>query len=239
MTTTMPTISPPEKLSAEEIAALEKPFRRLDLLLYTVAEVARIVDQPYHRIYRWTYPANSQEGANQTAGHPMPPIIASGPPEEFGWPTIPFVGLAQAQVATFLFQGGATSRHIRQLQAGFRNKLGCEYPLAHKAFHACATEFADFGSSQPAFNKFRQGITYGDNGYPTRFQLTKYKIANVMVDPAFSSGQPVYKISAVGIDDILGRLHAGETLAKAADDFNTPMHEIQDTWNYDRHATLY
>ena len=113
MTTTMPAISPPEVLSDEEIEALERPYRRLDLRLYTVAEVARILDQPYHRIYRWAYPADSQNSAGQTADHPTPPIIYSREPKEFGWPTIPFVGLAQAQVAAFLFQSGATSRYLQ------------------------------------------------------------------------------------------------------------------------------
>ncbi len=239
MTTTLPTIPPPEVLSDEEIEALERPYRRLDLLLYTVAEVARIVDQPYHRIYRWTYPADSRKCASQATGKPTPPIIASGPPKQFGWPTIPFVGLAQAQVATFLYQSGFSARHIRQLQAELRGELGCEYPLAHKAFHSCATELADFGSNQTVFNEFCRGATYGDNGYPTRFQLVKYRIATVMVDPLFSSGQPVYKISAVGIDCVLGRIHAGETTAEAANDFNTPQHEIQDTWNHDRYIALY
>ncbi len=238
MTTTMPTISPPRVLSDEEREERMKPYRRLDLLLYTVAEVARILDQPYHRIYRWAYPADTQKGASQATGKPTPPIIASGPPEEFGWPTIPFVGLAQAQVATFLHQSGATSRHIRQMQAELRHKLGCEYPLAHESFHARATELADFGSSQTAFNEFHQGITYGDNGYPTRFRLIKYKIAKVVVDPAFYSGQPIYQASAVRLVDTLGRHHAGETMELLARDYNTPLREIQDTWNHDKHKTL-
>ncbi len=238
MTTTMPTISPPEVLSDEEREELLKPYRRLDLRLHTVAEVARILDQPYHRIYRWAYPADSQNSTGQTAVHPTPPIIYSREPREFGWPTIPFVGLAQAQVAAFLFQGGTTSRHIRQLQAELRQKLGCEYPLAHESFHACATELADFGTSQAAFCEFRQGITYGDNGYPTRFRLVKYKIAHVVVDPAFYSGQPIYKKGARRLEDILVELHWGQTPESVADNFSTQLHEIQDTWNHDRFKTI-
>lgn len=202
-----------------------RPWRNLDPPLYTIADVADIVNQPYHRIYSWVKPTSSK----RTGGKSTPPIIASGQPEFRGGPAIPFVGLVQAQVAAHLFQGGMTTRRIRLLQEELRHKLNCEYVLACKIFSTYGVEvLSNHGIDRGTLTKFLKCMTYGANGYAIRYRLMRYKIANVIVDPAKSSGKPIYKKSGVRLEDILERLQSGQKLASVASDFKTPREEIKE-----------
>lgn len=224
----MPAISS-DKDKAESL----RSYRSLDLLLYTVADIADIVQQPYHRIYRWVKPV----GTKKTADGSLPPIISSGQPEFRGGPTIPFVGLVQAQVAAHFFQSGMTTRRIRLLQEELRHKLNCKYVLACQIFSTYgAGVLSNYGIDKGVLAKFLKGVTYGENGYATRYRLTRYKTANVIVDSTKSSGQPIFKKSGVRLEDALKRLQSGQKLASVASDFKTPREEIQEARKLQTHG---
>jgi len=210
----------------------------LDNPIYTVADVARIIDEPYHIVYHWA--KESQE---------KPPLVSrcySFPEEEL---YIAFVGLAEAYTVSILRKYGLSTRQIRTVVKKLSSEFKIEHPLASNRFRIHGAEVLDnLGIDNPELvtvknNKkvfrgimedFLSGVTYADDGYPRRFYLIQYKIATVMVDPGFSSGEPVYYASCVRLIDTLERLRAGETLAGVAADFSTPPHEIEEAWKFDR-----
>ena len=50
----------------------------------------------------------------------------------------------------------------------------------------------------------------------------------VEVDPARSFGQPIFIRGGVRIEDVVDRWKAGDALAEVAEDFGTPIEDVED-----------
>jgi len=221
------------------VIKLPEPFRRhLDNPIYTVADVARIIDEPYHIVYHWAKECQEK-----------PPLVSRCyvfPDAEF---YIAFVGLAEAYAVSILRKYGLSTRQIRAVVKKLNSEFKIEHPLASERFRTDGAEVLyNLGIDDPELiavknNKrvfrgiledFLSDVTYADDGYAYSFRLLKYKIATVVIDPGISSGEPIYEASCVRLIDTLERLRAGETLAGVAADFKTPPHEIEEAWKFDR-----
>lgn len=213
-----------------------------EIPLYTIAEVAQILDQDYQKIHRWTKPFYSKNRPS----HPFPQIVTTLKALKRGRPTVPFVGLVEARVVVLLREGGVPMQHIRPALVKLEQEIGLEHALASKKLLTDGAEILyTLGTHDEKIVVYRNNqlmlhqmvedllkiIEYSENGYAKRVKLIKYKTAEVVVDPMMSFGQPIFVASGVRVQDIVDRLNTGEPIHEVADDFCTPLPHVEEAWN--------
>ncbi len=213
----------------------------MEASLYTIADIARILDQKYQKIHRWTKPLHLQS----TARRQLPPIITTRPAAKPGRPSVPFVGLVEAQVMVLLRQCGVAMQRIRPALARLEEENGLKHALASKKLctdgvevlyelGVNGTKLIVIKNAKKVFSEivedFLKKIEYSEDGYASRIQLVKYKKAKVVVDPTMSFGQPIFATSGVRVQDVVERLRTGEPKEEVAEDFHTPRSHIEEAW---------
>lgn len=84
---------------------------RFDIPLYTTAEAARFLGVPASTFAAW-----ARGYVRRPSGHPVvigEPIVTSMRAER-GYPTVPFVGLAEAMIIAAFRRTGVSLQHIRR-----------------------------------------------------------------------------------------------------------------------------
>ncbi len=213
----------------------------MEASLYTIADIARILDQKYQKIHHWTKPLHSQS----TARHQLPPIITTKRAAKRGRPSVPFVGLVEAQVIVLLRECGVPMQRIRPALVRLEKENGLEHALASEKLCTDGVEVLyELGEGNPKLivvrnnqwmlhevvEDFLKKIKYSEDGYANRIQLVKYKEAEVVVDPTMSFGQPIFATSGVRVQDVVERLRTGEPMEEVAEDFHTPRSHIEEAW---------
>lgn len=210
--------------------------------LYTIAEVARIIDQDHQKIRRWAKPFYSKNSPI----HLFPQIVTAHKARKHGSPTVPFVGLVEALVVVLLRESGVSMQRIRPALIKLQQEIGLEHALASNKLLTDGVEVLyDLGTRDKKIIVYRNEqlmfhqtvkdylkiIRYSEDGYANRIKLAKYKTAEVVVDPMMSFGQPIFAISGVRVKDIVDRLNTGEPIHEVADDFGTPLSHVEEAWN--------
>ena len=77
-------------------------------------------------------------------------------------------------------------------------------------------------NGQPVFNEvvkeYLRQIRFSD-GYASSLGLPRFDRLPVAVDPLINGGRPTLVERGIAVEDVLGRLQAGETAESVADDF--------------------
>jgi uncharacterized protein (DUF433 family) len=219
--------------------------RRFDVPLYTAAEAARFLDVPVSTFATWAkgYVRRPRRGSPVTGE-----AIVTSLRAERGYPSIPFVGLAEAMVLAAFRRGGVSLQHIRRAVAIVEREIGLEHALASKRLYtdgavilydyAEAKHDEQLGgltevvSRQRVFSavveQYLNRIEYGGDGWAVRLVSPATERPVVVADPDRSFGQPIFIHGGVRVEDVLDRWRAGEALAEVAEDFGVSSHDVED-----------
>ena len=219
--------------------------RRFGLPLYTVAEAARFLDVPTSTFATWAkgYVRRPPRRRSVTGA----PIVTSVEAEH-GYPSIPFVGLAEAMVLAAFRRGGVSLQHIRRAVTIIEREIGLEHALASRRLYTDGAvilyDYAEAKQEQelegltevvsrqrvfaPAVEEYLKRIEYGSDGWATRLVSPATSRQVVVADPRRSFGQPIFIHGGVRVEDVLDRWRAGDSLVEAAEDFGVPPEDVED-----------
>lgn len=218
---------------------------RFETPLYTVAEAARFLGVPTPTFATW-----AKGYVRRPPGRPAvlgAPIITSFAAER-GYPSIPFVGLAEAMVLAAFRRGGISLQHIRRAVAIIEREVGLEHALASERLYTDgAVILYDYAQAEhdteldgltevvsrqrvfsPMVMDYLKRITYGGDGWAVRLVSPMTARPVVLADPQRSFGQPIFVHGGVRVEDVLDRWRAGEPLADVAEDFGVPAKDVED-----------
>lgn len=223
---------------------------RFTVPLYTVADAARIVGVPASTLASWaqgyvrTFPNRPNVAGT--------PIITHLPPEGQHWPTIPFVGLAEALVLAAVRKSGVPMQRVRPALRQLQTDIGLEHALASRELYTDGAELLfDYGEHHPGSDEARlvrnlvvvrngqrvfvevveaylSRIEYAADGYAALIRVPAYQHAQVVADPTRAFGVPIFERGGVRVDDVLERFWAGDPLDELSAEFGVPADQLED-----------
>ena len=219
--------------------------KRFDIPLYTTAEAARFLGVPTSTFATW-----AKGYVRRPLGHPTvigEPIVTSTSAGR-GYPTVPFVGLAEAMIIAAFRRGGVSLQHIRRAVAIIKREIGLDHALASERLYTDgAVILFDYAESErdrelggltevvsrqrvfaPLIEDYLKRIEYGRDGWAARLASPATAEPIVIVDPERSFGQPIFIHGGVRVEDVLDRWRAGEPLNEVAEDFGVPPKDVED-----------
>lgn len=222
---------------------------RFEMPLYTVADVARIVEVAPSTLRSWAkgYIRHSEDRRDVTGD----PVISYIQPSRRGEPSVTFIGLAEALVLAAVRRSGVPMQRVRPALIELQREIGLEHALASKKLYTDGAELLyDYaeGRSGPEGKRARdlvvvrsgqrvfadvidaylRRIEYGPDGYASLIHLPAYDRAKVVVDPRRAFGAPIFERGGSKIDDVLERFWAGESLDDVSAEFGVPVDELED-----------
>ena len=227
---------------------------RFSIPLYTIPQAARYVRVPESTYYKWVkgYRASPVAGGADSA-RIAEPVIASIPPEKRGWPSVPFVGLAESMVLAAFRKSGVSLQHIRRVIDVLSNEVGLEYALAserlysdgaailfdytqHRGLEADETEelqgLTRVVDGQRVFADVVRGylerIVYANDGWAGSLMLPVGDRPLLSVRPDQAGGTPLFVRGGAPLEQVLARWQAGERIAELAQDFEVPPEDLED-----------
>lgn len=171
-------------------------------------------------------------------------LVHSVAPLRRGAPTLPLAGVAEAQVLRGLRLSGLPTREITQVTRLLRDELG-EYALIKERLaHDGRSIFRDIARriDAPQWVRVRDGqlllpkivddhlnyLEWAPDGYPVRLRLRSYRQAkaDVILDPRFGYGKPVFERTKVRTKDVMRQFLAGERPEDIASDYDLTEDEV-------------
>ena len=225
---------------------MKEDFRRT-VPLYSIAEAARILDVSPSTMRSWVTQSVS---SRRNVEYVREPIVTAIDVVRRGDWRIPFVGLVEAYVLSYLRKLGIPMQRIRRAVDALKKESSIEHALASERLY---TDKFDLYYEYPKESKDRvdiklvkpdggqiviveaikdslEVITY-EEGYAKRLRIDRYGKANVVVDPDMSSGRPIFADTGVRICDVLGRVKAGEDLSEVAQDYDISEAKVRAVWD--------
>ena len=228
---------------------LVDPIRMLNPL-YTIAEAARIVDVPVSTMTSWARGyRRSSAGRPDVVGEP---IVTWIEPKDRGWPSIPFIGAAEALVVAAVRRRGVPLQRIRPALEVLIREIGVDHALASQRLYTDGAEILyDYGhsrqdteeghaamelvvvrSGQGVFEQvisyYLNRIDYGTDGFAELIRVPPYLDGVVVVDPRRSSGAPIFSRGGARVEDALALFQAGEALDSVCLEFGMPVEHLLD-----------
>ena len=221
-----------------------KTSERFDIPLYTAAEAARFLGVPTSTFATWAKGyVRRPQGRPSVIGEPIVTSIGG----ERGYPTVPFVGLAEAMIVAAFRRGGVSLQHIRRAVSTIQEEIGLEHALASKRLYTDgAVILYDYAETErnrelggltevisrqrvfaPVVKEYLQRIEYGRDGWAARLTSPATVEPLVVVDPDRSFGQPIFIHGGVRVEDVLDRWRAGEPLNMVSEDFGVPPADVE------------
>jgi uncharacterized protein (DUF433 family) len=218
---------------------------RFETPLYTTVEAARFVAVPTSTLATWAKGYVRRPPKRQAVeGAPIVTSLAA----ERGYPSIPFVGLAEAMVLAAFRRAGVSLQHIRKAVAIISEEIGLEHALASQRLYSDgAVILYDYAEAQqdaqlggltevvsrqrvfsPVIEEYLKRIEYARDGWAARLTSPATDRPLLVADPDRSFGQPIFIHGAVRVEDVLDRWRAGEPLVEVAEDFGVPTEDIED-----------
>lgn len=218
---------------------------RFDIPLYTVAEAARFLGVPTSTFATWAKGYVRQPPSR-------PPVIGAPIVTSFGaergYPSIPFVGLAEAMVLAAFRRSGVSLQHVRRAVPIIEREIGVEHALASQRLYTDgAVILYDYAEEQHdeelcgltevvsrqrifarVIREYLKRIEYAGDGWATRLVSPATVRPLVAADPGRSFGQPIFIHGGVRVEDVLDRWRAGESLVEVAEDFGVPPADVED-----------
>lgn len=223
---------------------------RFEIPLYTMGQVARIVDVPSSTLRTWARGSERVDASGRTIS--TDPVVTRLPPERPRSPCIPFVGLVEAVVVAAVRQSGVPMQRIRPALKALEQEIGLSHALASRRLYTDGAELLyDYAESQDdprqsqlvmrlvsvrsgqgvfteAVLDVLQRIEYASDGYAIRVTAPAFAKAEVIVDPERSFGSPIFVRGGCRVDDVLHRFWAGESLGDLVDEFGVPLDQLED-----------
>jgi uncharacterized protein (DUF433 family) len=201
---------------------------------YSQADVAQIIRATPSTVQRWTT-GYSDRGA------PIRPLVSGVKPGR-GY-TVPFIGLAEAYVLNAFRKAGLPMQRIRPaVEVLKKGIVGLEYVLANDRLVTDGAEIlyrSDdmfdrrlivLRNGQAVFAEvvqdFLKEIDFGPMGYATSIRLPQFADVDVIIRPELNGGRPTLKSRGIAVDDVLGRVRAGEAPGEVAEDYGISHDEV-------------
>ena len=187
------------------------------------------------------------------AGGVREPIVTAIDVVRHGEWRIPFVGLAEAYVLSFLRKRGISMQRIRRAVDALKKENSIDHALASKRLFTDKFDLfyeyeeenkdrADLKLVRPydgqtvivsVIEDLLELITYADDEdkYARRLRIDRYGEVNVVVDPEMSFGMPIFADIGVRLCDVLGRVEAGEDLSAVARDYDISEAKVRTVWD--------
>jgi uncharacterized protein (DUF433 family) len=215
---------------------------RFSAPLYTVAEAARFLGVPTSTFSTW-----AKGYVRRPPGRPVVkagPIVASTEAQP-GFPSIPFVGLAEGMVIAAFREAGVSMQHLRKAASILEREIGFRHALAsRRLFTDGAAVLFDYAHRKgdetltvvvtqqrvfaPVVQEYLKRIEYGADDWAERLVSPATRDRIVVVDPQRSFGQPIFLRGAAPVESVIGRWRAGESIAHVAADFGVPAGDVED-----------
>ena len=217
--------------------------RRFTVPLYSITEAAQYLDVPRPTLKTWVDGYVRHPEGRTVIGKPLVTAAAQTRP---GYPRLPFVGFAEAYVLNAFRSAGVPLQRIRASLDALIREVG-PYALASEKLSTDGAEVLwdaakHMGeddnvrrlvvprSGQIVFaevvESFLREISF-DAGYAGLIHLRQYKGADVVMDPDRSYGHPIFDRAGVEVENVLGRIRAGEPLEVTAEDFGLQVPELR------------
>lgn len=205
---------------------------------YTITEAARMLNIAPATLRTW---ARGRDFPLRTSGsgHSDALVTDTGAGRP-GYPTLPFVGLAEAAFLAAIRSTGVPMPRIRPALERLRDELGIEHALASERIYTDGAEVLfrvgpetgitereiqyvvarnNQGVFTPVVQDYLRHVRFGPSGYVEAIRLPKYGRADVIVDPRLGFGRPVLETNGVRVETILERFDAGDSVPELAEDF--------------------
>ncbi len=159
-------------------------------------------------------------------------------------PTMPLVAVAQAQLLHGLRDWGLSSGEIRRAAGRLRAEFGPYALLTQRLASDGVSLLRNMSEpgDAPAWERIADGqavlpkvvddhvhyFEWDHDGYPQRLTLRSYARhgADVVLDPRFGYGQPVFAATKVRVADVVRQFVAGEPTDEIADDYGLRPDEV-------------
>lgn len=202
--------------------------------LYTRSEAARIVGVPASTFDNWSkgYALRSADGSTPIM---QEPIVTSSRASVKGSPSIPFVGLAEAYVLAALRKAGLPTLRIRSAVKRLREELNLSNALLSERlctdgvellYKNAENDLMVARSGQVVFEEvvrqYLRTIKYSNEYVSSFTPLSFGEDSPVVVDPKINYGQPTIVGTRVRVNDVVGRVKAGEHLSSVLEDYAIP-----------------
>ncbi|HEX4445029.1 MAG TPA: DUF433 domain-containing protein [Galbitalea sp.] len=69
-------------------------------------------------------------------------------------------------------------------------------------------------------------IDFGPLGYAASIRLPQFASVDVVIRPGINGGRPTLRARGIAVDDVLGRVRAGEAPGEVADDYGISHDEV-------------
>jgi uncharacterized protein (DUF433 family) len=157
-------------------------------------------------------------------------------PNRRGWPTIPFIGLVEAEVAGSLLQFLSPLR-VKSILRALKARHGDDFTLdaphlvtdLSNTFLRDGEELTRIPDSQGAFleviRKELRTLRIGVDGKVEAFTPTRLDIASV--DPRFNGGSLSLTRTRTPVASVVGSLRAGDHSSTVAADYGLTIEEVE------------
>lgn len=192
---------------------------RVDVPLYTLAEVAEYVEMPESTLRYWVL----KKG-----------IVRSLPRKRRGDAYLPFMAVAEAQFTHGMRRAGLRLSAVEEGVTALRKQLGPAWLQRDRLAHDGADilrNLADRGNPEwirardaqagiPGYIEVGlEHIEFDSDGIPGRVRLGRYAGAEVIIDPRFGFGQPILEEQGVRVQDVAELFLAGDSIAVVSQEF--------------------
>ena len=218
--------------------------------LYTVAEAAGVVAVPVSTMTTWARGYRRRKvGRPDVVGEP---IVTWVQPWGRGWPSIPFIGAAEALIVAAVRRRGVPLQRLRPALEVLIREIGVEHALASRRLYTDGAEILyDYGhrysdtdqghaamelvvvrSGQRVFDQvitaYLDRSDYATDGFAELIRVPPYNHGIVVADPRRSSGAPIFAHGAARVEDALALFQAGESLSEVSCEFGVPQDHLLD-----------
>lgn len=218
--------------------------RRFTVPLYSITEAANYLSVPRATLKTWVDGYVRHPRGRTVVGKPL--VTAAPPPDRRGYPRLPFVGFAEAYVLNAFREAGVPLQRIRASLDALIAEVG-DHALASEKLSTDGAEVLwDVAkhtregdnvrrlvvprSGQIVFTEvvesFLREISF-EAGYAGRIHLPRYRGADVVIDPDRAYGHPIFNRAGVEVENVLGRIRAGEPIEVTAKDFGLKVPELR------------
>jgi uncharacterized protein (DUF433 family) len=217
---------------------------RFEVPLYTVAEAARFLDVPASTFSTWAKGyVRKPPGRLEVTGAAIVSSVSADP----GYPTIPFVGLAEGMVLAAFRRAGVSLQQIRRAVSVLTNEMRLDHALASERLYTDgAVILFDYAETEdehlagltevvsrqkvfaPVVVEYLKRISYAPDGWAQRLTSPATERAVILADPRRVFGRPIFARGAAPVESVIGRWKAGESIAHVAEDFGVPAGDIED-----------
>lgn len=190
----------------------------------TVQDVAEIVGMPVETVKTW---AGQRRSRRQ--------MFSRTPQEHRGWPSVPLVGLVEANTLRTLRDMLAPSE-VEAAALWIRNKYDAPYALANKRLvtdgayayvQENPSELYRVKTKQHAFVEVLEAhlhpLIFEHDDYPVAYEV---RIPGVVIDPRFNAGRMTFERNRVPVFAVLGSLQGGDSVDEVMQQYGLTLQEV-------------